>query len=67
MTFDEAMETLSMASVEETKQELERHGFRSYVENNYIYAEDISGEEQMVCPIYNGECYTREVLEWLGY
>lgn len=81
MNFDEAMDPLQMVSVEDAKRELMKHSVPSYIEggfnNCYLYGEieavckcgcgQVNMEEQRICQVINGEVYSNELLEWLGY
>ena len=75
MSLEEAMEPLQTVSVEDAKRELMKHGVRSYIEGGfnhcYLYgeieAEDGTIEETMICQIIDGEVYSNELMQWLGY
>ena len=75
MDFDTAMDPLTEVTLAEAKQELMKHGFPSYIEGGYIYAEievvmldgSVQTEETMVCQVQDGEVYSSELLQWLGY
>ena len=75
MSLEEAMDPLQTVSVEDAKRELMKHGVRSYIEGGfnhcYLYgeieAEDGTIEETMICQIIDGEVYSNELMQWLGY
>ena len=69
MDFETAMDPMTTISVVNAKRELLSHGFPSYIEGGYIYAEieDTEIEETMVCQVVDSEVYSSELLQWLGY
>ena len=73
MEFETAMDPMTTISVADAKRELLSHGFPSYIEGSFnhchLYAEieDTEIEETMVCQVVDGEVYSSELLEWLGY
>lgn len=75
MDFETAMDPMTTISVADAKRELLSHGFPSYIEgsfnNCHLYAESVrvilNIEETMVCQVVDGEVYSSELLEWLGY
>lgn len=68
MDFETAMDPMTTISVADAKRELLSHGFPSYIEGSFnhchLYAEI---EETMVCQVVDGEVYSSELLQWLGY
>ena len=75
MNLEEALDPLQTVSVEDAKRELMKHGHRSYIEGGfnhcYLYGEieeeDGTIEETMICQIIDGEVYSNELMQWLGY
>jgi len=80
MDFETAMDPMTTISVVNAKRELLSHGFPSYIEGSFnhchLYAEievvmpdgvDAEIEETMVCQVVDGEVYSSELLQWLGY
>ena len=75
MNLEEALNPLQTVSVEDAKHELMKHGVPSYIEGGfnhcYLYgeieAEDGTIEETMICQIIDGEVYSNELMQWLGY